>query len=172
MPDDLSALMGAEMAREGLARLGGSPAGMIRAEARDSAAAVGLLESTLYLRNQLLRDSDWASMGNSLELRTPLVDAQLLETLGPYTAEFTDGAGKAMLARSPQIFLSDAIVGRPKTGFGVPMAKWLVDTTVQRPLAGLGSVSAPGTPWARQWARRVIEELAACKQSDPAGASK
>jgi len=36
---------------------------MIKAEASDGAAAVGLLESTLYLRNQLLRDSDRASMG-------------------------------------------------------------------------------------------------------------
>ena len=77
LPEELPALMGADMAREGLARLGGSPPGMTQADARDGAAAVGLLESTLYLRNQLLRDSDWASMGHSLELRTPLVDASI-----------------------------------------------------------------------------------------------
>ena len=72
---------------------------MTNHRARDSAAAVGLLESTHYLRNQLLRDSDWASMGHSLELRTPLVDAQLLSTLGPYVGGFKRGAGKVMLAQ-------------------------------------------------------------------------
>ena len=83
----------------GSLRLGGSPPGMTQTDARDGAAAVGLLESTLYLRNQLLRDSDWASMGHSLELRTPLVDAQLLASLGPYSARFKSGIGKSMLAR-------------------------------------------------------------------------
>lgn len=83
LPTELSALLGADMAREGLARLDGFRPGMISVQVRDGAAAVGLLESTLYLRNQLLRDSDGASMGHSLELRTPLVDAALLETLEP-----------------------------------------------------------------------------------------
>ena len=31
------------------------------------------------MRNQLLRDTDWASMAHSLEVRVPLVDAVLLE---------------------------------------------------------------------------------------------
>ena len=39
------------------------------------------LESIYYLRNQLLRDSDWASMYHGVELRTPLVDITLLEDL-------------------------------------------------------------------------------------------
>ena len=34
---------------------------------------VATLEASLYLRNQLLRDTDWASMAHSLEVRTPLV---------------------------------------------------------------------------------------------------
>ena len=37
------------------------------------------MESQIYLRNQLLRDSDWASMYHSIELRTPLVDFFLLK---------------------------------------------------------------------------------------------
>ena len=45
----------------------------VAATARHGAAQVALLESTRYLRNQLLRDSDWASMAHSVELRTPLV---------------------------------------------------------------------------------------------------
>ena len=37
-----------------------------------------MLESSLYMRNQLLRDTDWASMAHSLEVRVPLVDVELL----------------------------------------------------------------------------------------------
>lgn len=163
LPEELPALMGADMAREGLARLGGSPPGMTQADARDGAAAVGLLESTHYLRNQLLRDSDWASMGHSLELRTPLVDAALLETLGPYVSGFAGGAGKAMLARSPGKPLPKSIINRPKTGFGLPMAQWLSEATEQRAWGNLPMLAAPGTPWVRRWAEMVVERMTACE---------
>lgn len=162
LPEELSALMGTDMAQEGLARLGGSPPGMTQANARDGAAAVGLLESTHYLRNQLLRDSDWASMGHALELRTPLVDAALLETLGPFVSGFAGGAGKAMLARSPRKPLPESVVNRPKTGFSVPMAKWLSEAADQRAWADPPLLAAPGTPWARRWARTVIERMTGC----------
>lgn len=163
LPEELPALMGADMAREGLARLGGSPPGMTQADARDGAVAVGLLESTHYLRNQLLRDSDWASMGHSLELRTPLVDAALLETLGPYVSSFAGDAGKAMLARSPGKPLPEAIINRPKTGFGLPMAQWLSEATDQSAWGNLPLLDVPGTPWARCWARVVVERMMACE---------
>ena len=39
------------------------------------------IDSIFYMRNQLLRDSDWASMYHGVELRTPLVDIKLLENL-------------------------------------------------------------------------------------------
>ena len=40
------------------------------------------IESTAYLRNHLLRGSDWASMDHSVYLRTPLVDVQGANTAG------------------------------------------------------------------------------------------
>src|SRR6202022_4090231 len=46
-------------------------------------AQVAALESCWYMRNQLLRDVDWAGMAHSLEVRVPLVDCRLLERLGP-----------------------------------------------------------------------------------------
>lgn len=163
LPEELPALMGVDMARAGLVRLGGLPPGGTQANARDGAAAVGLLESTHYLRQQLLRDSDWASMGHSLELRTPLVDAALLETLGPYVSGFADGAGKAMLARSPMKPLPESIINRPKTGFSLPMAQWLSEATDQRAWGNLPMLAAPSTPWARRWARVVVERMTACE---------
>lgn len=152
LPGDLPALMEPDLAQEGLSRLGGWPPGMNPTEARDSLAQVGMLESTHYLRNQLLRDSDWASMGHSLELRTPLVDADLLRTLGPFVSGFGEGKGKAMLARTLERSLADSITKRPKSGFGVPIARWLSEMS-NIPLA------APEVPWARQWARTVIQGM-------------
>jgi asparagine synthase (glutamine-hydrolysing) len=64
------------MVSEGLARL--RPLSLIgdvlKPDPQTSFAKVATLESCFYLRNQLLRDSDWAGMAHSLEIRTPLVD--------------------------------------------------------------------------------------------------
>jgi asparagine synthase (glutamine-hydrolysing) len=162
LPSELPALMGADLAREGLNRLGGNPPGMTSTGARDAAAAVGLLESTLYLRNQLVRDSDWASMAHSVELRTPLVDAQLLALLGPYTAGFKRGAGKSMLAHAPGKPLPATIASRPKTGFSLPMARWLFSVTDQRSRQAPAALTPAATPWARRWGRFVVEGALAC----------
>jgi asparagine synthase (glutamine-hydrolysing) len=162
LPSELPSLVGEDIAREGLSTLGGDPPGVTNAGARNAAAGVGMLESTLYLRNQLLRDSDWASMAHSLELRTPLVDAQLLATLAPFAARFKSGIGKAMLARAPEKALSEAVVNRPKTGFSVPMAQWLSESTgAGAPnRAPLGATNQ--STWARRWAGIVIESTQAC----------
>jgi len=158
LPQDLSVLMGEKSAREGLARLGGSPPGMTAANAVTGAAGVCLLDSTHYLRNQLLRDSDWASMAHSLELRTPLVDAALLHALRSVHTGFAGGAGKRMLAQSPLSPLPEAIVNRPKSGFGVPMTQWLAASTEQREWDQMPLLAASGTPWTRRWAKVVLDE--------------
>jgi asparagine synthase (glutamine-hydrolysing) len=41
--------------------------------------ATAYLEYKIYLQNQLLRDSDWTSMYNSLELRVPFANPALIE---------------------------------------------------------------------------------------------
>ena len=158
LPEELAVLMGEECAREGLARLGGSPPGMTKADAVTDAAGVCLLDSTHYLRNQLLHDSDWASMAHSLELRTPLVDAALLHALRSVHTGFVNGAGKRMLGQSPKTALPAEILGRPKTGFGVPMTQWLAATTERRKWESLPLLADRGTPWTRRWAKVVLDE--------------
>jgi len=157
LPHELPALIGPDLAREGLARLAGSPPGVTPANAITLAAGVCLLDSTQYLPNQLLRDSDWASMAHSLELRTPLVDAALLHALSTVHSSFTGGAGKRMLARSPAHPMPDSIVNRPKSGFAVPMTEWLAAATDKRTWSNIPLLAAPGTPWTRRWAHVVLE---------------
>ena len=83
MPWELPDVLGPELAREGLKRLDpiNHIAGTLIPDPLQPFARVATLESSLYMRNQLLRDTDWASMAHSLEVRVPLVDAVLLEKL-------------------------------------------------------------------------------------------
>ncbi|WP_240125143.1 asparagine synthase (glutamine-hydrolyzing) [Thermomonas alba] len=111
----------------------------------DRRLALGQIESMTYLRNQLLRDSDWASMAHSVELRTPLVDAHLLTQLQPLLPSFTRFPGKSLLAQAPEKPLPEAIRQRRKTGFGIPVSRWLAEGGIA---ANDGSRS-----WARQVAR-------------------
>ena len=108
--------------------------------------ALAQIESMTYLRNQLLRDSDWASMAHSVELRTPLVDAHLLETLQPLLPRFAEFPNKSLLANAPKNALPKAIRERPKTGFAIPVQRWLRE-------AGLNQ----GPGW-QGWMRQVAGE--------------
>ncbi len=166
LPGELPGLMGTEAARVGLARLGGSPPGVESVHARNGVAMVGLLESTLYLRNQLLRDSDWASMGHSLELRTPFVDVKLLESLAPHVSSLAQGVGKRLLASAPTRSIPSEVVDCPKTGFGIPMATWLAAIDHQQPTHSIRSRGISAKTWGRGWAQRIFDQLSAIKKTD------
>jgi len=149
LPDDLASLMGADAAREGLERL--AMIDHIRAAiAPDPGTPFGrvaALEASLYMRNQLLRDTDWASMAHSLEVRTPLVDATLLRQIAPLLMVEKQRC-KQHFAESPTNPLPAWLSDRKKTGFTVPLAEWM-----QLPPDGTSTRM-------RSWARRVMEQWA------------
>jgi len=149
-PEELPALMGAELAQEALRDF--DPVDWVQAMtgplATDPMLAVGQIESMCYLRNQLLRDSDWASMDHSVELRTPLVDATLLNALQSALPAFSGFPNKNLLANSPSSALPHDIVHRPKTGFGIPVNRWLEE-------AGRSTQGQMG------WMRRITEQQGA-----------
>lgn len=126
-PEELPALMGADLAQEALD--GFSAQSWVHAMSGEQPAdlrlALSQIESTTYLRNQLLRDSDWASMDHSVELRTPLVDAWLLREVRPLLAAFEQFPNKRLLAEAPRKALPEALITRKKTGFGIPVNQWL-----------------------------------------------
>src|SRR3990167_710340 len=83
---------------------------------------ISALEMQWYMRNQLLRDSDWASMANSLEIRVPFVDVDFFENC--VGAMATQSVTKKILARAPHRSLPDSVINRKKTGFNIPIKKW------------------------------------------------
>jgi asparagine synthase (glutamine-hydrolysing) len=121
LPEELPGLVGPELAAEGLAAY--DPfRDAERFTDPDAWVAVQRLESGLYLRNQLLRDVDWASMAHSLELRTPLVDAWLSARLARTGFEPARTSGKAALVRALAPELPARVFDRPKRGFALPTA--------------------------------------------------
>lgn len=91
----------------------------------NSWGAVHRLETRLYMKNQLLRDSDWASMAHSLELRVPLVDPWLEAGLAARGFEPAKSRGKSALVRSVAPELPRSLFERPKSGFYMPVMEWL-----------------------------------------------
>jgi asparagine synthase (glutamine-hydrolysing) len=130
LPEELSGLMGRDAAAEGLGRYD-PVADAARALAAGNGrvfvdwTAVHVLETALYMRNQLLRDSDWASMAWSVELRVPLVDAWLRERLSGNRFDPARSEGKAALVRLAAPELPEAVLTRPKSGFYIPVAEWM-----------------------------------------------
>ena len=144
LSDELPSLLGDDIAREGLRRL--DLLALIERELKPDPgnpfARVAALESSLYLRNQLLRDMDWASMAHSLEVRVPLVDAHLLRKIAPALVTRRE-RGKQLLAVAPQPPLPDEVRNRRKTGFTLPIKEWLGGKEFGK----------------RGWARRVYEVM-------------
>jgi asparagine synthase (glutamine-hydrolysing) len=88
------------------------------------------IESTIYLRNQLLRDSDWASMYHGVELRTPFVDVFLLNNLKDKLIYFPLLKSKApLISCLTKKKLPKSIVVKKKIGFQIPVRQWILDST-------------------------------------------
>ncbi len=124
MPWELDRVLDPELAREGwraletLARLERSVDGL-----DDGRRIVAALEMDWYMRDRLLRDSDWAGMAHSVEIRTPLVDAVLLARLAPLLAGPAPPGKREMAAAAD---LPPAVLNRPKSGFVAPVREWMM----------------------------------------------
>jgi asparagine synthase (glutamine-hydrolysing) len=119
-------------------------------------ARVCVLESSNYMRCQLLRDADWAGMAHGVEIRVPLADVPLLKSVAPTFASLRPDAGKAALAHAPSRPLPDELAARAKTGFDVPTGAWIARTAGIKP-TGLGQ--RPKGLVSRDWSRIVLSAL-------------
>ncbi len=85
-----------------------------------------LLDMRLYLENDILVKLDRASMMASLEGRVPLLNNDFVEyaTQLPLNMKLRGLRSKFLLKRALRGVLPDAILNRPKKGFGIPIAHW------------------------------------------------
>lgn len=75
----------------------------------------------------LLMRVDKMTMAHSLEARVPFLDHELVELAmrTPSAWKVDGGVSKAVLKSAVRGLIPDAVIDRPKMGFGAPMAEWL-----------------------------------------------
>ncbi len=144
---------------------------------------VSALEVAFYMRSQLLRDADIFSSANSVELRVPFLDPEVLRLawripeawhIGP------PGGRKVLLKAVLRRLAPHHPVGRGKRGFVFPWSSWLRGPLGERVAATLGDRDAheqlgidpvdggrllgalrrhdPRVGWAEIWSRFVLVE--------------
>lgn len=105
----------------------------------DASQPAGLEEQTLqyftrlYLENDILTKVDRASMMNSLEVRAPFLDIDVIDFARRLPTEYKlrHGQTKYLLKKAMAPLLPREILYRAKQGFAVPVAKWFRDGTLQ-----------------------------------------
>ena len=147
MPWELPGILDGELVRKGweelgtLSRLEETTAGLSSGHLK-----IVALEMVWYMRNQILRDSDWASMAHGLEVRVPFVDICLFQRLVAHLVS-RNPPTKRDLSTVPKSGIPAEVVAREKTGFNTPIQGWMRDR-----------ISSGGERGYRPWARHVYKQ--------------
>ncbi|HUY38261.1 MAG TPA: asparagine synthase C-terminal domain-containing protein, partial [Candidatus Binataceae bacterium] len=138
MPWELESILDPEVVKQGLAEF--DPVESMEqciAGIQGDHLKIAALEMTWYMRNQLLRDADWAGMAHSVEIRMPMVDLPLLREVMPAVAAHPEMRKSDFLSAVLRGSIREELLARPKSGFTVPIRQWLVRSSGARPGRGL-----------------------------------
>lgn len=93
---------------------------------RDDMSRILAVDSQFDLPNQILHKTDLASMYNSLEVRVPFLDTNVVEYAMSLPAQYkiTRREQKRVLKVAFNDRLPDAILDRDKQGFDMPIGEW------------------------------------------------
>ncbi len=94
----------------------------------DPFALVSRLETRMYMGNTLLRDTDVNSMASSLEVRVPFLAQPLVNHVAALPREIRAPQGSApkhLLRAACGDLIPPALLARPKTGFTLPIDRWM-----------------------------------------------
>ena len=100
-----------------------------RADTDDPLSRIQYVDIKTYLPDDILAKVDRASMAVSLEVRAPLLDHKLMETVAriPSSLKLRGTEGKYIFKKAMEPLLSRDILYRSKQGFAVPLAHWFRD---------------------------------------------
>ncbi|MDH3355572.1 MAG: asparagine synthase C-terminal domain-containing protein, partial [Chromatiales bacterium] len=96
-------------------------------DGQDHLAKILYTDMKTYLPGGILVKVDRMSMANSLEVRAPILDKEVIEFAAtrPSNLKFRKGEKKHILKEAFKPLLPDDILYRKKMGFSVPLASWL-----------------------------------------------
>tara|TARA_B100000446_G_scaffold137525_1_gene129913 strand:- start:13577 stop:15475 length:1899 start_codon:yes stop_codon:yes gene_type:complete len=96
-------------------------------EDRSSINRILALEQRFFLTEHNLAYTDKMSMAESVEVRVPFLDSELIN----YAASIPPGLkqrgreGKWVLKKAMEAYLPHEVIYRPKAGFGAPLRRWI-----------------------------------------------
>ncbi len=98
-----------------------------RKGARDDLSKMLRSDLEWYLPGDLLVKADMATMANSLEVRSPLLDHEIVEWTAGLPSEFKirGRQSKYLLKEIARSLVPTELIDRPKMGFAIPRADWL-----------------------------------------------
>ena len=90
---------------------------------KDTTFRMQVLDFLIYLPDDILTKVDRASMNNSLEVRVPFLDNNVIEHAFSLEKKnkIKGSEGKIILKKVLKNFLPDSLINRPKMGFGIPL---------------------------------------------------
>jgi asparagine synthase (glutamine-hydrolysing) len=120
---------------------------------------MSFLESTLYMEDQLLKDTDFMSMWHSIEVRVPFLDYDLVKAVRSISSELKFGhpQGKFLLIESFKKVIPAEIWDRKKKGFQLPFDDWMKNSfehlvTTARDRKIKKRFNNTQLSWSRYWA--------------------
>jgi asparagine synthase (glutamine-hydrolysing) len=102
-----------------------------------------------YLPGDLLVKADMATMANSMELRSPMLDVNVVEwgISLPQKFKIKRLEGKHILKDVARSLVPEVLIDRPKMGFGIPRADWLRTGMKDLVMDTLTDTTARGRGW-------------------------
>jgi asparagine synthase (glutamine-hydrolysing) len=129
---------------------------------------VSLCELSLYMRNQLLKDSDVMSMSQGLELRVPFVDRTLFDSVAGIPAAIRLRQGKQLLIEAlPEI--PQWVVNQPKRGFLFPYQRWAYTTWGGLFAEANARIPINQPTWYQSWAVFMLDRWLEQRGLSPGG---
>lgn len=103
-----------------------------------------LMDLQMYHPDDILVKVDRAAMAYSLETRIPMLDARVIEFAWslPFEYKKSNGITKKVLRNVLYQYVPRELMDRPKTGFSIPIDKWLKEKEL------------------KEWAEDVLQSLA------------
>ena len=85
------------------------------------------LDTQTYLSDDILCKVDRASMFNSLEVRCPFLDKEVVKIANqiPNGMKIKNKSGKFILKEILKKYVPEHLTNRPKKGFAIPLGNWL-----------------------------------------------